>query len=158
MAWADSRIFRQFLADTLAGTAVFDLDSPTDTYKVPLYNNSITPDKDVAAALSAYNTGAWATANEQTSSTDWPAGGKALAGMTITTPATGVIMLDATDLASGAAATLANVYGCEVYDDTKTSPVADQGVCFNYFGGANAVTAGTLTIVWHANGLWRVTV
>ena len=160
MAWTDSRIFRQFVADTLAGTAVFDLDSPSDTYKVALYNNSITPDKDATAALSAYAaaTSAWVTGNEQSSSTDWPVAGKALAGMTITTPATGVVMFDATDLASGSAATLANVYGCLVYDDTKTTPVADQGVCFIYFGGPNAVTAGTLTVVWNASGLFRVTV
>jgi hypothetical protein len=158
MAWTDSRIFRQTVADTLAGTAVFDVDSPSDTYKVALFNNSVTPDKDATAANSAYNAGTWLTANEQTSSTDWPATGKALAGMAISTPSTGVVMLDATDLASGAAATLSNVYGCLVYDDTKTTPVADQGLCFNYFGGAASVTAGTLTVVWNASGLFRFTV
>jgi hypothetical protein len=160
MAWTDSRIFRAFTVDTLAGTAVFDLDSPSDTYKVALYNNTPTPDKDATSALSAYNAGssAWVTANEQTSGADWPAAGKSLAGMTVTAAASGVAMFDATDLASGSAATLANVYGCLVYDDTKTTPVADQGVCFLYFGGSNAVTAGTLTLVFNANGLFRISV
>ena len=35
--------------------------------------------------------------------------------------------------------------------------VADHGVCFNYFGGAQSVTAGTFTIVWDANGLAKFT-
>lgn len=158
MAFTASAIFRQTIADTLAGTAVFDLNAPSDTYKVALYNNTGTPDKDATAANSAYNAGQWVTANEVSQAVTWPAGGVALASMTITTPATGVIMFDAADTASGAAATLSNVYGSLVYNDTKTTPVADQGVCFNYFGGANSVTSGVLTVVWNANGLFRITV
>ena len=45
------------------------------------------------------------------------------------------------------------MYGCLIYDDTITTPVADPGVCFVYFGGANSVTSGTLTIVWHSSGI-----
>jgi hypothetical protein len=67
-------------------------------------------------------------------------------------------MWDASDTASGATATLSNVYGVLVYDDTLTTPVADQGVCFNYLGGANSVVSGTFTVVWNANGLFRITV
>ena len=55
--------------------------------------------------------------------------------------------------------TLANVYGCLCYDDSITAgTVADQGVCYNYFGGVNQVTAGTFTIIWSANGIARFTV
>jgi len=36
--------------------------------------------------------------------------------------------------------------------------VAKQGVCYNYFGGAQSVTAGTFTIVWNVNGVCRFTV
>lgn len=158
MAFTASAIFRQTIADTLAGTAVFDLNAPSDTYKVALYNNTGTPDKDATAANSAYNAGQWVTANEVSQAVTWPAAGVALASMTITTPATGVIMFDAADTASGASATLSNVYGSLVYNDTKTTPVADQGVCYNYFGGANSVTSGVLTVVWNANGLFRITV
>jgi hypothetical protein len=158
MAFTASAIFRQTIADTLAGTAVFDLNAPSDTYKVALYNNTGTPDKDATAANSAYNAGQWVTANEVSQSVTWPAGGVALAAMTVTTPATGVIQFDAQDTASGASATLSNVYGSLVYNDTKTTPVADQGVCFNYFGGANSVTSGVLTVVWNTNGLFRITV
>lgn len=158
MAFTASAIFRQFVADNLAGTSVFDLNAPSDTYKVALYNNTGTPDKDAAAASTAYNTGQWVLANEVSQSVTWPAGGVALASMTITTPATGVIMFDAADTASGASATLSNVYGSLIYNDSKTTPVADQGVCYNYFGGANSVTSGVLTVVWNANGIFRITV
>ena len=158
MPFTASAIFRQTVADTLAGTSVFDLNAPTDTYKVALYNNTGTPDKDVAAAASAYNTGQWVVANEVSQAVTWPAGGVAAASLTITTPSTGVIMFDAADTASGASATLANVFGSLLYNDTKTTPVADQGVCYNYFGGTNSVTSGVLTVVWNANGLFRITV
>ena len=68
-------------------------------------------------------------------------------------------MFDAADLAGGGNVTLANVYGCFVYDDTITAgTVADQGVCFNYLGGVNAVTAGTFTVIWSASGIARFTV
>lgn len=54
--------------------------------------------------------------------------------------------------------TITNAYGAFVYDDTISGgTVADQGVCFNYFGGAQSVTAGTFTVVWHANGIVRFT-
>ena len=159
MAWSASAVFRAFVTDMCGNTAAFDLSgSGVDTFKAALYNNSITPDKDVSAANSAYNADQWATANEQTSSGQWAAGGVALTSPAITNPSTGVVMWDASDTASGSTATLANVYGCQVYDDTLASPVADQGVSFHYFGGTNAVTNGTLTIVWHTNGLFRITV
>lgn len=159
MAWSASAISRQFLADTLAGTAVFDLNAPSDTYKVALYDNDITPDKDAAAASYAYNAGQWtASGNEVADGTEWDAAGEALDSMTITTPSSGVVMFDAADEVSGSSATLANVYGCLIYNDTKTTPVADQGVCHIYFGGAASVTDGTLTVSWHANGIFRISV
>jgi len=56
MAWTNSKMFRQFIADAVLNVAAFDLD--TDTFKVALYDNDITPDNDVTAANSAYNVGA----------------------------------------------------------------------------------------------------
>ena len=91
--------------------------------------------------------------------TNWVSGGRALASKTFTTPSTGVFMFDAADLAGGGTVTITNAFGCLVYDDTISGgTVADQGVCYNYFGGAQSVTAGTFTIVWNANGIYRVTV
>ncbi len=155
MAWSNSKVFQQFLEDAVLNVAAFDLDS--DTFKAALYNNSITPDNDTTAANSAYNAGQWATANEQTESGQWAAGGVALTSPTISVATADVVFWDASDTASGSAADLANVYGCLVYDDTLTTPVADQGVCYNYFGGSNSVTNGTFTIVWNASGIWRAT-
>jgi hypothetical protein len=155
VAWTDSRIFRQYIADMVQNTVAFDLD--TDVPKVALYNNSITPDRDASAANSAYNAGQWATAQEVFQAGQWAQAGVALASAAVTTSAGGITMYDANDTASGSAATLASVYGCLVYDDTITTPVADQGLSFNYFGGTNSVTAGTLTVVWNANGIFRVT-
>jgi hypothetical protein len=61
---------------------------------------------------------------------------------------------DAADLAGGGNVTLTNAFGCLVYDNTISGgTVAKQGVSFNYFGGAQSVTAGTFTIIWHANGI-----
>jgi hypothetical protein len=153
MAWTNSKIFRPFLADVLGNIAAFDLDS--DSFKAALYNNTITPDNDVASASSAYNTGQWATAQEVYESGQWAQGGVALTGVSLNSSTADVVFFDAADTASGSAADLANVYGCLVYDDTLTTPVADQGVCYNYFGGANSVTNGTFTVQWHTNGILR---
>jgi hypothetical protein len=156
MAWSNSKIFRQYLADSLNRTAAFDLNA--DTFTVALYDNDITPDNDVSAANSAYNAGQWASSgNEVSESGQWATGGVNLASVTVDVGTADVVFFDAADTASGSAADLANVYGCLVYDNTLTTPVADQGVCYNYFGGANSVVNGTFTVVWSANGIMRYT-
>jgi hypothetical protein len=153
MTWANSKIFAQTVLDGMGNTAAIDLDA--DTLKAALYNNSITPDNTVTAANSAYNAGQWANTNEQTNG-GWSAGGLALASRTWV-KSSAVCTLDAADLANGTAATLSNVFGCLVYDSTLSTPVASQGICYNYFGGAQSVTSGTLTIVWNASGIMQLT-
>jgi hypothetical protein len=158
MAWANSSVFREWNSQMLqvSGTGYTGLDS--DTINVALFNNTTAPDKDAAVASTGYNTGVWTTTNEVTDATNWVAGGRPLASKTFTTPATGVVMFDAADLAGGGNVTIANAYGALVYDNTITAgTVAKQGVSFNYFGGAQSVTAGTFTIVWNANGIARWT-
>jgi len=155
LAWTNSKIFRPFLADVLGNVAAFDLDA--DTFKVALYNNTPTPDNDVTSGNSAYNVGQWATAQEVYESGQWAQAGVALGSVVLNSATADVVFFDAADTASGSAADLANVYGCLVYDDTLTTPVADQGVCYNYFGGANSVTNGTFTVQWAANGIFRFT-
>ncbi|HEX5997503.1 MAG TPA: hypothetical protein VFY84_20385 [Jiangellales bacterium] len=154
MAWANSKIFRPFVADLLSNTVAFDLD--TDTPKVALYDNDITPSSDVTAANSAYNAGQWVVTGNEVTDTNWPAGGRPLVSGAVSTGA-GFVMYDAADTAGAGNVTLANVFGCLVYDDTITTPVADQGLSYNYFGGAQSVTAGTFTVIWHANGIFRFT-
>lgn len=156
MAWSNSKIFRPFLGDVLENAAAFDLGA--DSIKVALYDNDITPDNDVTAANSAYNVGQWVTTgNEVFEAGQWAQAGVALTSQTVDVATADVVFFDAADTASGSAADLANVYGCLVYDDTLTTPVADQGICYNYFGGANSVVNGTFTVVWSANGIFRFT-
>ena len=151
MAWSNSKIFSQFVLAALDRTTDHDLD--TNTPKVALYDNDITPDNTVALASSAYNTGQWTAAgNEVSEAGQWAAGGVVLAGHDVTTSST-TVTYDANPTASGSAADLANVYGCLVYNDTITTPTADPGICYNYLGGSNSVVNGTFTVVWNASGI-----
>jgi hypothetical protein len=157
MAWADSRIFVSTILDYLNRTASFAMDLNSDSFKVALYGTSITPDNDVASASTAYNTGQWVTGGELTNSSNWPAGGIALTSVT-STSSTDAIVFDAADTPSTTSATtLSGVFGCLVYDDTLTTPVAKQGFSYNYFGGSNSVTSGLFTVVWSANGIGKLT-
>lgn len=166
MAFTASAIFRAWVTNPMLkqGSAVTGGTGEivtNDSVKAALYNNSGTPDKDAAVAVTGYNsaTSQWVVANEVTDATNWVAGGRAVGTKTITQPSSGVNMFDAADLAGGGTLTLAATYGCLVYDDTITGgTVSKQGICFNYFGGPQQVTAGTFTIVWNANGLFRFTV
>jgi hypothetical protein len=155
MAWSASGVFVQYELASHNRVAAFDID--TDSLKCALYNNTGTPDKTVTAALSAYNAGQWVTGNEVFQAGQWAQGGIVIAGVTVVA-ASNVVTVDATDVASGTAATLLNVFGCQVYDDTLTTPVADQGVSFHYYGGTQSVTAGQFINVWAAAGLFTVTV
>jgi hypothetical protein len=168
MAWSGSAMFQawpQMLLEHSVTEAQGYDGIETDTIKVALYDNDITPDKDAAVALTGYNaaTSAWVSSgNEVTDSdgsSDWSAGGVALAGKAVTDQGSGVTMFDATDTTHSNTVTLTNAYGCLVYDDDITAgTVPDQGISYHYFGGAQSVTTGTFTIVWHANGLFRITV
>lgn len=150
MAWSNSKIFAQFVLGALDRTTAFDLD--TDVPKVALYNNTITPSNTVSLANSAYNVDQWATAQEVFEAGQWAQGGVALTSHDVTVAST-TITFDAADTASGATADLASVHGCLVYDDTITTPTADAGICYNYFGGSNSVVNGTFTVVWSASGI-----
>lgn len=156
MAWSNSKIFMAFLEDVLENTTAMDLNA--DTFKAALYDNDITPDQTVTSANTAYNAGQWTAAgNEVSDGTEWDAAGEPLTGVS-SGFSSNVYTFDATDTPSGGtSATLANVYGCLVYDDTIAAPVADQGVCYNYFGGTNSVTDGTFTILWNASGIFAIT-
>lgn len=157
MAWTASGAFRQTFIDDWLTTIVLNLD--LETHKVALFNNSVTPNFDDTAAHVAYNGtgGTWLVANE-VSGTGYTAGGALLTSTTVTGPSAGVVMWDAADTA-WSSATFSNAYGCLIYADAMTTPVADQGIMAVYFGGTGySVTAGTFTIQWNANGIWRDTV
>lgn len=155
MAWSASKIFTSMITDAMNNTAAIDLN--TDTPKVALFDNSITPDQTVTSANSAYGAGVWASGGVSDAS-GWPAAGRPLASIT-STFSSNIYTFDAADTASAnSTTTLASVFGALVYEDTLTTPVADQGLCFNYFGGTNSVTSGTFTVVWNSSGIMQLTV
>jgi hypothetical protein len=161
MPWTASHMFRQWIADCLTHTATPAF--ATDTFTVALYGNTITPDENATAVLSAYNaaSSAWLTAGELYQAGQWAQGGVSVSGGSGVTNFTGTadaVWFSASNTASGSACTLAGVYGDLLYDATLTTPVAGQGVCFHYYGGSQSVTAGTFTVIWNVNGLWRISV
>ncbi len=160
MAWSGSGVFRQWIADSLAPTASFvGKWNGTDVFKAALFNNTPVPDKTVAAAASAYNTGVWVLANEVTDP-NWPAGGQTVTGTGSGggfTSATNLITFGGANTAGAGNVSVANVYGDLLYDSTVTVPVSKQGAAFHSFGGVQTVTAGTFTIIWNVNGLMQIT-
>lgn len=159
MAWTESRVFREWVLGPMmqaSATGYTGLDS--DTIKAALFDNTVSPDRDAAVTGTGYGSGTWTTAREVTGGTNWAAGGRALTGKAATAPASGVAMFDADDLPAGGTLSLTNAYGCLVYDDSVTGgTVADQGLCFLYFGGVQNVTSGTFSVVWNVNGIVRFT-
>ena len=155
MAWTNSKVFVSTAEDVWENTTAMDL--LVGTWKVALFDTTPTPSQTVASAATAYATGVWVTTDEVADGTNWDAGGEPLTGQTFT-PASNVLTLDATDTPQGGASTtLAGVFGCLVYDDALTTPVANQGLSYHYFGGSQGVTSGTFSVVWHANGLMTIT-
>lgn len=150
MAWSASKIFMAAIEDALENTAALDLN--LDTFKTALFDNTITPSQTVATASSLYGAGVWASGGVFDAS-GWPAVGRDLASVT-SAFSSNVYTFDAADTVSAnATTTLTNAYGTLIYDDTT----GDQGICFNYFGGANSITSGTFTIAWNASGIFYLT-
>lgn len=148
-----SKIFTAFMESALGNANAFNLNTGGDTFKVALFNDSIsTPDQTVSLANSAFGAGVWA-ANEVYDGSEWATGGQALDSVDITL-ATNVLKWDAADeVSAGTSATLADVRGCLVYDTT----ISNYGICFLSFGGANSVTDGTFTVVFNSSGIFTIT-
>jgi hypothetical protein len=154
VAWANSKIFSSYITDSLNDTAALNVDG--DNVKAALFDNSITPSQTVASASSAYGAGVWASGGVLDAS-GWPAVGRQLLSVTSTFSSNVYTYDAAVTVSANNTTTLTNAYGCLIYDDTLTTPVADQGMSFNYFGGANSVTSGTFTIVWNGSGIFAIT-
>jgi hypothetical protein len=159
MAWSASKIFAAYIVDSLGNTAALDLDGDANL-KAALFDNTITPSQVVASANTAYGAGVWASGGVVDAS-GWPAVGRPLvwaSATRLTDYSAATVKFDADDTVSANdTTTLTNAYGVHVYDDTITTPVADQGICYNYLGGANSVVAGTFTLVWSsANGVFSL--
>lgn len=152
MAWSASKAFRQIYSDMIGNVTAFDWDA--DTIKMAGFDNTITPTQDASAANSAYGAGVWASGG--VSGTNFPAAGVTLASKTNDVGTTSLVIIDAADNAI-TGTSLTNLTGLLCYDDTLTTPVADQGFGYHYLGGSNTVT-GDVNLVYHANGIQRVTI
>ena len=158
---ATSAIFQQAMLNPLL-QACWTTAKPTtfgslsaDDIRVALFNDTTTPSKSVAVGSTGFNTGVWTTTNEVKDVTNWPSGGIAASSkaFSIDTGSSSVCFQAAATAGTGNV-TIANAYGCLVYDSTITAgTVNDQGLCYNSFGGsAQGVTAGTFTVIWATVG------
>lgn len=101
-----------------------------------------------SASTAADNVWADVSVNE-ISGTGYTAGGAALASKAVTQAAT--TKFDAADTAWTTATFTA--YYAVLYDDTITTPTADDLICSFDFGGAKTVTSGTFTVQWATAGI-----
>lgn len=153
MGWTDSRIFQQAMLNPMLGR-LWTTAAPTtfsslsaDTINCALFGSAVTPDRTAAVASTGYNTGTWTTGNEA-SGTGYTAGGSALGSkaFAIDTGSSSICFTAANPSWTTVTVTAS---GDLVYDNTITAgTVAKQGLCYNYFGGSQSVTAGTFTINW----------
>ncbi len=165
MAWTDSRIFTQAVLNPLTASAWSTAEPTTyganglsaDAIKVATFGTSTTPDRDAVVGSTGFNTGTWTAPGNEITGTNWATGGQTLGTKTYVA-GTSVVAFDAADV-SVANVTLLTFFGDLTYDDTITGvTVAKQGLCFHYYGGTQSVTAGNLTIIWDATGVFKFTV
>jgi len=144
---SNSKVFARTVYSQISGGHAFNWSA--DALKIALYGNTGTPDNTVTTdALTEYNGAAsqWVTANEVTG-TGYTAGGVAVTPLAVT-QSTNVVEFTSSGSPNWTSATI-TAYGCLVYDTT----ISNIGLCFNSFGGAQTVTAGTFTVAWNASGI-----
>lgn len=156
MAWS-SAIFQQAMLSPIAqkmsgGTAATGATSwGSDTVKMAVYG-AITPDKTVTFANSAYAAGVWIVGNEITG-TGWAAGGVSLASKTAAIDSGSSSLCFTAANTSNTGVTISGAQGCLIYDASITAgTAANQGLCFNSFGGSQSVTGGTFGVTWATVG------
>lgn len=138
---AASGLYGITLRDVLDATALaVNIDS--DSFKLALVTDTHTPD------FNAHDF--YADLTNEVSGTGYTAGGAVTASETIAVSG-GFVTIDFADVA-WTTATFSSVRAGIWYDDTLAS---DPLICSNTFGADFSVTAGTLTVVVHANGYLR---
>jgi hypothetical protein len=157
MAFTASAIFQQAMLNPLLGRS-WTTAAPTtygslsaDVINCALFGNSGTPSKSVSAVNSGYNQDQWVTGNETNGGANWPAGGLPLASKAFAIDTGSSSVCFSTAALTGNPVTVAAAFGCLIYDNTITVP-AKQGLCYNYFGGTQSVTAGSFTVTWPTVG------
>jgi hypothetical protein len=172
MAWSISGLFSQTIVDILIQSTTTNSQADLDVasaLKIALYDNSITPDitifQNVTRTNINYGSATFGTTGSQTGTTQvyhtgqWAQAGPNVASFVVTNEAGAIVKADATDTASGSAATMSNIYGSLIYVDAITAPTADVGLCALYFGGtAYSVTNGTFTVQYNGSGIFTIDV
>lgn len=147
MAVTASGLFVSTFIDVF-DTTQLALDLDLETHKIALFTDSITPNfsTDTAYGVAPYN------ANEVTSSTEWPTGGVALTGTSVSESPTGTLMWDATDV-SVASTTLADVMCGLIYAEALAG---NNAICLVDFTQAYTTSNGTFAITWAAGGIFNI--
>jgi hypothetical protein len=142
MAITASGIYVATIVDVL-DTTQLALDLDLETHKGALFSNSITPNftTDTAYGVSPYD------GNEVTG-TNWPSGGIALTGTTVT-GSSGGLTFDATDV-SVASTTVTNARGYLLYADALAG---NNAILLINFGADYSTNNGTFAITFNASGI-----
>lgn len=153
MAWSESKVFQQLFDDLLTGAT--DVNLATGDIRVALFNGDITPNNLVSATNSSYGNAEWSSAGEVTDLGTWDSGGLLLTNKQ-TIAASSSVRFEADQVSSQAGATLEGIHGALVYDSSALS-VANQGICYNYFGAELTVSEGVFTVIWNPGGVFTIT-
>ena len=147
MAQGDITVFQEARAYMIDG----DFAS-TDDIKCAVLDNTTTPTAaDTTPSLTDYT--------EVGTAGTYVAGGTSLGNWgTLVTEAAGTVTVDSTTNPSWAAdaSNDADAYWALLYNDTQTTPLADPAFAFVDLGGPVDMSAVTLTLTWHASGIFTL--
>lgn len=146
MALGDNTFFEEALDD-----AFFEGWAAADDIKVALITNGTVPTAgDTTPALGDYT--------EVTAGGNYTAGGTSIGAWgTLASEAAGVLTWDSATNPSWAqdGSNPTNAYYAVLYNDTQAG---DPAFAFVDIDGPFDMSAGTLTLTWNANGIFRITV
>jgi hypothetical protein len=155
--WFTNNFIKMLNAEAQTGTGGLNLTLAT--WRMVLYDNTITPDFDASVTNARYGAGAFASG--EVSGTGWAAGGELLSGLasggtslapTLTVSPAGSVMWDMTDV-SKASTTLTNARCCTIYADPITAPNADPQIILVNFGASYSTVNGTFGVTWASTGV-----
>ena len=142
MAWGGSGWYGDTLVDAL-GASQLGINLTLTTYKLALYDNTITP--DFMAADAVYST------TGEIVGTNYAAGGKVVTGTTLTVA--GAYFVWDGDNVQWDSSTLTGVRGGIIYADPLSPKRSVIGIDW---GSAYSTADGTLLVAWASQGIGRI--
>lgn len=145
MAITASGLYVPTFVDVL-DTTQLALDLDLETHKGALFDNTITPNftTDTAYGVAPYNAG-------EVTGSNWPSGGVALTGTTVT-GAAGTLTFDGTDV-SVASTTITGARGYLLYADALAG---NNAIVLVNFGADYSTNNGTFAVTWNAAGIFTI--